>query len=149
MGEAACNRALKQMVFILIDGYNFIRQVETYKTIEEKGLVYGREKFLKELEAYGCRTGHNITVVFDAAGSPCFEESQERYAGIDVIYTQRGVSADQRIVEIVKEHSDAHYDVVVVSADKLVQYGTLQNAGFTLSPREFDLAIKGGTALSY
>ena len=50
---------------IIVDGYNLIRQSDTFRQSERKSLEEGRNALLRSLAGYRKLRGHRITVVFD------------------------------------------------------------------------------------
>lgn len=90
------------MPHIIIDGYNFIRRVPRFMAAESEGLAEGRYALLIALEEYAAAHGYRVTVVFDAGSRPKgigddFPR-KDKFAGIDIIYSERGQSADTAIV---------------------------------------------------
>ncbi|OPY09892.1 MAG: YacP-like NYN domain protein [Syntrophaceae bacterium PtaB.Bin095] len=100
---------------LIIDGYNLIRQSDAFRQSEKVSLEEGRHALLRSLSQYRKRTGHRITVVFDAwvSGSP--EVERDRYGSIAILYSQRGRTADDLIKRIVQERREA---LVVVTSDR-------------------------------
>ena len=93
------------MAHIIVDGYNMIRRLHRFLLAESSGLSTGRDALLMALEEFGARRGHAITVVFDGAGRPVFDDARlpsfERFAGIDVVFSGRGQSADEVISKLI------------------------------------------------
>ena len=50
---------------IIVDGYNLIRQSDTFRHSERKSLEEGRNALIRSLAGYRKLRGHRITVVFD------------------------------------------------------------------------------------
>ena len=111
---------------IIIDGYNLIRRVPELREIDRADLEEARESLLRELSAYRSGKGHRITVVFDGAGSVHLGGSREKVAGITVVYSAQGRSADQAMGEMFR---NGQADVAV-SADREVAE-TARRAGVT------------------
>ena len=74
-------------VFIIIDGYNLIRQSSTLRRYELKSLEAGRQALVSRLSDYQSKKGHTITVVFDGWQGGSEYEERDRYGGIDIIYS--------------------------------------------------------------
>jgi len=100
---------------ILIDGYNLIRQSETFRHFDRMSLEAGRKALLHSLAAYKKRTGHRVTVVFDAreAGFPM--EERDRYAGLHCLYSRKGETADDLIKRMIEGRKE---EFVVVTSDR-------------------------------
>jgi len=79
---------------IIVDGYNLIRQSDTFRQSERKSLEEGRNALIRSLAGYRKLRGHRITVVFDGwvGGSPL--EERDRALGVEIIYSRLGEKAD-------------------------------------------------------
>ncbi|MFA5393405.1 MAG: NYN domain-containing protein [Candidatus Ratteibacteria bacterium] len=134
----------------LIDGYNFIRQVDFLQAEEHKGLADGREallKFLAEFSRRWVKSKGKVTVVFDGpkvAPIParsrvnpdgCCLPPSSTPTGIKTIFS-RGTTADQVIEELITESSNPA-DITVVSADGEVKRFAKRHRCATLDPAGF------------
>ncbi len=103
---------------ILIDGYNVIRRTPALANAERKSLENGRSALLLQLRARYATAPFNITVVFDGSG---LTETKEQQGCLQVIYTASGVSADQRMVELVAAARARKETAVVVTDDNEIR----------------------------
>ena len=102
---------------ILIDGYNLIRQSEAFRRLDRISLEAGRNALLRSLAAYKRRTGHRVTVVFDAQEGGFLTEERDRYGGIEGLYSRKGETADDLIKRMIEERRE---DFVVVTSDRAI-----------------------------
>lgn len=138
-------------MWIIVDGYNVIRQWPALARLDRADLQSGREALLRELRAYRQGRGHRITVVFDGREQGGFSETTESAGGIAVRYSRRGETADAVIARLAAEGGEG---AVVVSSDREVTAAArrcgaawLSAAGFIAKLEESRLAIlKGGDA---
>ena len=82
---------------LIIDGYNLIRQSDTFRRLDARSLEQGREALLLRLAAYQKVRNHPITVVFDGWGGFNVESTIQKKQGLLVIYTGKGEKADDWI----------------------------------------------------
>ena len=135
------------MRIIIVDGYNMTRRISRFLEAEHGGLALGREKLLFELEDYGAGVGVQVAVVFDGARRPHIENgelpAEEGFAGIDVFFSNRGQSADRKIVKIVRgilkkkryRNADVEIsDVIVVSDDITLKDEVKELGAYAISP---------------
>jgi predicted RNA-binding protein with PIN domain len=124
---------------LIIDGYNLIRQSDTFRRSEKISLEEGRHALLRSLSQYKRRTGHRITVVFDAGvtGSP--EVERDRYGGIAILYSQRGRTADDLIKQIVQCRREA---LVVVTSDRDIAAFAARRGVPAISSPEFEARLQ-------
>ena len=72
-------------MYLIVDGYNVIRQSPRLQFLDAMDLQAGREALLELLAHYRRRSRHQITVVFDGWQHGDLKESRDRYEGILVI----------------------------------------------------------------
>jgi len=98
-------------MIILIDGYNYLRNVFH----KEKGkLEKQREAFIRQLGVYKREKGHEVIVVFDAGLFG--HATREIKNGVVVIYSGQKSSADDWIYEYVERNKGA--EIILVSYDR-------------------------------
>jgi len=143
------------MTRIIVDGYNAIRRIPRLIEAESEGLEQGRVALLMALEEYGSKTGFDITVVFDAGGRPADDAlgGMEKFAGVDVIYSERGRSADMEIERILQEHARERFedpcDLILATDDLSLKDEALHSGAFCVSQIELAAAMKSGKRISY
>lgn len=144
------------MARIIVDGYNAIRRIPRLTEAEAEGLAQGRFALLMALEEYGARTGFEITVVFDGSGRPADDhalESRERFAGIDVIYSEKGRSADMEIerllMQYARERLENPCDLLLITDDNDLRDHALHFGAFSVSQDELAAAMESGRRISY
>ncbi|MBT3827855.1 hypothetical protein HOL34_02230 [bacterium] len=97
-------------MFIIIDGYNILKQLTNDVYVSEKE----RYAFVKKVAKYHAKTRHSIVIVFDGGHSNYPEK--ERHHGIEVVYAGSTMSADEYIKQHVKELGAK--EIVLVSQDR-------------------------------
>jgi len=111
---------------IIIDGYNCIRQTDL-RRFEDISLENGRKELIKRLSAYKKAKGHKVTVVFDGILGGSHSEERDRSAGISIIYSRKGETADEVIKRIVGTSTE---ELLVVSSDREIAFA-VERKGFT------------------
>lgn len=149
------------MPHIIVDGYNFIRRIPYFLAAEGKGLEEGRHALLLSLEEYAAAIGYRVTVVFDAGARPAHMDEgfprEERFAGIDIIFSEKGQSADAAIVKLLDEirkgrkEGMAYPDdgEIVVTDDLGIKDEALESGAFVKSPDELFDAMEKKEKLRY
>ena len=136
-------------MWIIVDGYNLIRQWPELAMLDRADLEEGREALLRELAAYRRSKGHEITVVFDGRERGGVAGSPSRAAGVLVRYSRQGETADEVIGRLAAEGRER---AVVVSSDRAVMGEARRHGAACLSSAEFldrletsrIAAVKGG-----
>jgi predicted RNA-binding protein with PIN domain len=125
-------------IHIIIDGYNLIRQSNTFSVIDRQDIQLGREALLDTLIAYQKIKRHMITVVFDGTNAPPFSHRKNQVQGIQVKYSRSGEVADTVIKRMVNREKEK---ALVVSSDlDIVNFAAAKGAA-TISSSEFEEII--------
>ena len=104
---------------LIIDGYNIMHALPVREEWSGRSFQDRRASFLDSLKGYAVGRSHRITVVFDGAKGGDAQGGAETYAGIQVLYSARGVEADQVLRDII-ERAASPEDVLLVTSDKSV-----------------------------
>jgi uncharacterized protein len=123
---------------IFIDGYNLIRQSIRFRRFERQSLEAGRNALIAWLAPYRVRKNHDITVVFDGWVNGPAQEERDYRAGIHIIYSSRGVKADDVLKRIAASTDE---EILVVSSDReIASYATRKGKASLASP-EFEAIV--------
>ena len=98
---------------LMVDGYNVTKTAWPDLSLERQ-----RDRLLAGVAPLAARTGAEVTVVFDAADSPD-RPVVNRPRGVRVLFSPRGVIADDVIRELVAAEPRGR-PLVVVSSDQAV-----------------------------
>ncbi|MFO7569900.1 MAG: NYN domain-containing protein [Smithellaceae bacterium] len=120
---------------ILIDGYNLIRQSVRLRRFERQSLEAGRNALIAFLSEYQKCKDHKITVVFDGWLSGPAREERDYVSGIHILYSERGVKADD-VIKRISAHADE--EIVVVSSDREIASYAARKGRAVLSSAEFE-----------
>ncbi|MEN6509525.1 MAG: NYN domain-containing protein [Smithella sp.] len=123
---------------ILIDGYNLIRQSIDLKRFERHSVEAGRKALIDWLSRYRKRKDHSITVVFDGWISGSAQEERDYLSGIQIIYSSRGVKADDVLKRITASTDE---EILVVSSDREISSFASRKGKATLSSIEFESIV--------
>lgn len=115
----------------LIDGHNLIGQMPNLHLDDP----HDEDKLLQYLRRYRARTGHPITVVFDAGYSYRSAQTQKQ-GGITIQFAPSGRTADQILMHRIRRIKNPQAYMVVTS-DRAVQQAAVQAGVRTLSSGEF------------
>lgn len=96
-------------MYILVDGYNVLKQISARKEISE----HERQRFINQLRKYAQQKGHTIILVFD--GGPSTWPTKTEKQGVGIVYSGIKQSADDVIKKMLSESGNK--DVLLVSSD--------------------------------
>ncbi len=108
--------------------------------IQHRDIEAERERLIEALAAYRKRTGHNITVVFDAWRAGSVRASTSSIGGVKVVYSAHGETADARIKKIVSK-DDTHW--IVVTSDREIQAHAWSKGSVPIDSDQFLIKIEG------
>jgi predicted RNA-binding protein with PIN domain len=128
---------------IIVDGYNLIRQSDTFRQSERKSLEEGRNALIQSLAGYRKLRGHRITVVFDGwvGGSPT--EERDRASGVEIIYSRLGEKADEVIKRLLEKGDEER---LVVTSDREIAVFAVRRGKTAISSAEFDALLARSAA---
>jgi predicted RNA-binding protein with PIN domain len=121
-------------MIILIDGYNLLKLIAGADRITETE----RSAFVNLLGRYRLKRGHKVTIVFDAG--PCTQPLKEKEHGVEVIYSGEYHTADDIIMNFVKEHPTK--EILVVTADREIIIHVEQYNAEVAEPKLFHDKVK-------
>jgi predicted RNA-binding protein with PIN domain len=128
-------------MWIIVDGYNLIRQWPELAMLDRADLESGRGALLQVLRAYQRARHHRITVVFDGRERGSLSGGAEKSGGVGVRYSRRGETADEVIARLVAEAGEG---AVVVSSDREVQAAARRHGAAPLAAEEFMARVETG-----
>lgn len=115
----------------LIDGHNLIGQMPNLRLSDPND----EEKLLEYLRRYRARTGHRLTVVFDAGQT--FQPAQtKKQGGLTVKFVAHGQSADQIIKKRLRQVRNPQ-GTMVVTSDRAIQEAARQAGVRVVTAQEF------------
>jgi len=113
---------------LLVDGYNVLRSSGLYTHLTETTPDHthdtfniARQTLVSDVATFAGRD-YETTVVFDGAGNPGSTGVPRNIAGINVIFSPAGVSADSVIEELAHKAVEQGREVLVVTSDAATQW---------------------------
>jgi len=131
---------------IIVDGYNLIRQSDTFRHSERKSLEEGRNALIRSLAVYRKIRGHRVTVVFDGwvGGSPT--EERDLAGGVEILYSRLGEKADEVIKRLLGKGSE---EILVVTSDREIAVFATRRGKTAIASAAFDALLERSAAGSF
>ncbi|HUJ10266.1 MAG TPA: NYN domain-containing protein [Verrucomicrobiae bacterium] len=103
--------------WILVDGYSAMHSWKRFATRKAQAMTLQqrREELVKVLRQFADHSGRRVTVVFDGYAAKHKPEVVEPSPGVEVIFSERGKTADDTIERMVAEAENGRRIQVVTS----------------------------------
>lgn len=119
---------------LIIDGYNVLGVMKNAGLVDGMSLEAAREAMMQALLRYHFRSGHRLTVVFDAWRQSHRVTQTEHRSGVTVIFTRQGERADDVVQRLIRAHGAT---CVVVSSDHEIIDTARAHGALVLRSEEF------------
>jgi len=131
---------------LIVDGYNIIHAwPELHKLSDELNLDAARDRLVHILANYSGASHTRVILVFDAYQTERKTSTLRKEAGVEVVFTPKGVTADQYIEHLVENTDTRNYPVQVATSDATEQSMVLGSGAIRLSARELQLRCREAT----
>ncbi len=120
----------------LIDGHNLIGAMPGLNLSD----AHDEDKLLEYLRRYRARSGHKLTVIFDA-GIAYHPVTKQKSGGITVQFAPRGKTADQVIIRRLRTVKNPQA-VKVVTSDRQIQQAAGEQRVRVVSAQEFAVLLQ-------
>ena len=110
---------------LVVDGYNVIHKSDRYlsrmdETVAGDPFEQAREQLIADVAAYA-KGRYEAVIVFDAAGNVSPERPDLSKAGVRLVFSPTGESADAVIERLVTEQRQLPRAVTVVTSDQTIR----------------------------
>ena len=131
---------------LIVDGYNVLRTQERYSHISQPDWTdnpfnHARDCLINDIMKFMDSQTRGI-VVFDGARN-AFSEGLPKHLGpLEIIFSKRGVDADQVVIDRASSYKNNGYAVTVVTSDAEVQNSVMGRGVVRMSARDFVREIR-------
>lgn len=123
------------MDILLVDGYNIIGAWPDLQNLKKNNLSEARNLLIEKMAEYQAYTGYRVIVVFDAHMVKGIEKKQKNYR-VEVIFTRKNETADERIEKLAKSLGNIKTQVHVATSDFTEQWAIFGQGALRKSARE-------------
>lgn len=129
-------------VRILIDGYSLLHAWPALARGHARHSATAREALIRAVGQYADAAGVPITIIFDGGGTPVPVPKVEMEAGLEVVYSAKGQTADD-LIERVAHRLKAFGEFLVVTNDHAERDMVLSLGGMASSCANFIQEMDG------
>jgi predicted RNA-binding protein with PIN domain len=126
---------------LLVDGYNIIGAWEALRKLRDQDLQAARDLLIDKMAEYQGYTGTRVIIVFDAhfvQGT----EKKTRQAKVEVIFTRKNQTADEKIEQMAIELRKIDTRIYVATSDYTEQWAIFGQGALRKSARELELEVQ-------
>jgi predicted RNA-binding protein with PIN domain len=128
---------------LIVDGYNLIFSDAEYARAAVGDLDGARARLVEDVAAY-CRGEARGTVVFDGGGNPESDGSMHHIAGVAVVFSRAGETADSVIESLARRTRERGESAIVVTSDAATQFAVMGGGITRRSSVEFGAVLRAG-----
>lgn len=125
---------------LIVDGYNMIGAWKKLRELRDTNLEEARNLLLDYMAEYKAALGWRVIVVFDAYYVPGVESSFVQHA-VEVIFTRKNETADERIEKLTTELKGRKVQIYVATSDMTEQNIIFGQGALRKSARELEIEL--------
>ncbi|HET7615384.1 MAG TPA: NYN domain-containing protein [Bacillales bacterium] len=129
------------MDILLVDGYNMIGAWPELQQLKDADFAAARDLLIEKMEEYQSYTGYQVIVVFDAH-SACGWTRQPKGSAVDVIFTKKNETADERIEKLAIHLNNVRTQIHVATSDATEQWAIFGQGALRKSARELLIEVR-------
>jgi uncharacterized protein len=129
------------MDILLVDGYNIIGAWKELRALKLDKLVDARDRLIEMMAEYQAFSGWRVIVVFDAHLVPGIENKKKQHE-VEVIFTRKNETADERIEKLTSTLSTRRDQIHVATSDLTEQWVIFAQGALRKSARELEIEME-------
>lgn len=126
---------------LLVDGYNMIGAWKELRPLRDEHFEDARDRLIELMAEYKANMGWRVIVVFDAHLVPGTEQLYVKNA-VEVIYTRKNETADERIEKLTTELKGRKVQIHVATSDMTEQNVVFAHGALRKSARELEIEMQ-------
>ncbi len=126
---------------LLVDGYNMIGAWKGLRELRDTNFEDARNRLVELMAEYKAASDWRVVIVFDAHFVPGNEQLYIQHS-VEVIYTRKNETADERIEKLSKELKGRKIQIHVATSDMTEQNVVFGQGALRKSARELEIELK-------
>ncbi|KGR79763.1 NYN domain-containing protein [Ureibacillus manganicus] len=126
---------------LIVDGYNMIGAWKELRPLRDSDFEEARNRLIELMAEYKAAMGYRVIVVFDAHLVPGVEQMYVHNA-VEVIYTRKNETADERIEKLTNELKGRKKQIYVATSDMTEQNVIFGQGALRKSARELEIEMQ-------
>jgi uncharacterized protein len=129
------------MDILIVDGYNMIGAWGELRALKDTDLAAARDRLIEMMAEYQAFTGYHVIIVFDAHFVQGTEKKYRNFK-MDIIFTKKNETADERIEKLAIQLNNRRTQVHVATSDFTEQWSIFGQGALRKSARELFIEIQ-------
>lgn len=125
---------------LIVDGYNVIHHDPRYRLLASDDLDAARTRLVEDVAAFAVGESKAV-VVFDGGGNPASDGTPHHVAGVSVIFSPAGESADSVVEALARRGRERQERITVVTSDAATQWTVFAGEVSRMSAAEFSRSL--------
>ncbi|PEA54567.1 hypothetical protein CON64_12055 [Bacillus pseudomycoides] len=125
---------------LIVDGYNIIGAWADLRKLRDVDLQASRDLLIDKMADYQGYTGTEVMIVFDAYSVYGIEKKMKQ-ARVDVIFTRKNQTADEKIEQLAIELRNINTRIYVATSDYTEQWAIFGQGALRKSARELEIEV--------
>ena len=126
---------------LLVDGYNMIGSWSELRELRDTNFEEARNRLIELMAEYKAAMGNRVIIVFDAHLAQGTEQVYVQNT-VEVIYTRKNETADERIEKLSNELKGRKIQIYVATSDMTEQNVVFGQGALRKSARELEIELK-------
>ena len=126
---------------LIVDGYNMIGAWQELRELKDTDFEQARNRLIELMAEYKAALDYRVIIVFDAYLAPGVEQLYVQSA-VEVIYTRKNETADERIEKLSTELKGRKIQIYVATSDMAEQSVVFGQGALRKSARELEIEMK-------
>ncbi|MEH6890431.1 NYN domain-containing protein [Bacillus sp. JJ864] len=126
---------------LIVDGYNIIGAWADLRKLRDVDLQASRDLLIDKMADYQGYTGTEVMIVFDAYSVYGIEKKMKQ-ARVDVIFTRKNQTADEKIEQLAIELRNINMRIYVATSDYTEQWAIFGQGALRKSARELEIEVQ-------
>jgi uncharacterized protein len=133
--------------WVLVDGYSVLHAWRRFagKNFRQRSLLQRREALVAVLRQYADHSGRKVTVVFDGYAAKHKPEVSDPAHGIEVLFSEKGKTADDAIERLVGQ-AEHPGKILVVTSDSLERHTVDSLGAQSMAAEIFEAEVDAAVA---
>lgn len=131
---------MDRLPHLIVDGYNVIHRDQRYRLLAAEDLDAARTRLVEDVAGYAVGE-YRAVVVFDGGANPISDGTPHHVAGVTVIFSASGETADSVVESLARRGRERGERVVVVTSDAATQWTVFSGEVTRMPAGEFSLRL--------